>query len=160
MIKELELTIDKLNLQTQLYKNTLAGLKDDDVVKQFAPNTNHVAWLAGHLVSTRYMLANVLGINDSEPFPDIFAGGKGMQAGTKYPQASEMSRGWDEITEKIIGKLKTLSENEIKADAPQPVPTGKSVGAFINFITHHEAYTIGQLGLLRRLLGYPAMKYN
>ncbi len=153
--------IDQLNLQTRLFKNVTAGIEDADAQKRQTPSTNHISWLAGHLVSTRYLMANVLGVQVSEPYPALFAEGKGLQEGTTYPALTDLTKDWDSISKALVDKLGTLSEADAAAAPPFPIPVAEqSIRGFINFTTHHEGYTIGQLGLLRRMSGYPAMKYD
>ena len=153
--------IDQLNLQTRLFKNVVSEIKDADASKRFTDSTNHVAWLAGHTVSTRYMLANMFGVKASEPYPELFANGKGLDATATYPSLSELTKDWDSISASVISRLNELSDSDIAAAAPFPLPVADAtMKGFVSFIAHHEAYTIGQLGLLRRLNGYPAMQYN
>jgi hypothetical protein len=136
--------IDQLNMQTRLFKNVVADIKEEDAKKQFTPDTNHTAWLAGHTVSTRYDIGKMFGVQASEPYPELFAQGKGIQAGATYPSISDLTKDWDSISDKVITKLNTLTDSELSAPLPFKLPI---------------ADTIGQLGLLRRLNGYPAMTY-
>ncbi len=152
--------IDQLNLQTRLFKNAVADLKDEDARKQIVPGTNHTSWLAGHTVSTRYGLANMFGAHASEPYPELFAHQKGMEAGVEYPSISDLTKDWDSISNVVIAKLNTLTDEDLAAPLPFQLPIADTTKkGYLSFITHHEAYTIGQLGLLRRLNGYPAMTY-
>ena len=152
--------INQFNLQTRLFNNVLAGISDADSMKQMNANTNHVAWLTGHTVSTRFMIANALGLKVKEPFPSLFENGKGMDKGAKYPSMKELTKDWNSVSEKIATALNTLTEDALQNKVPHPVPTGDTLGDFISFINHHEAYTIGQLGIARRYHGLEAMSYN
>jgi hypothetical protein len=152
--------IGQYRLQEKLFSNVTADINDDDSHKKINQNTNHLSWLVGHTVSTRYMLLNVLGVNASEPFPDLFAQGKGLQENAKYPSIKELTKDWNSVSQKLEEKLNSITETELNATAPVPTPLGTSVRNFLSFCAHHEAYTIGQMGLYRRFHGYPAMKYN
>ncbi len=152
--------INQFNLQTRLYNNVTAEISDSIASKPMNENTNHIAWLTGHIVSTRYMLATVLGIQDKEPFSTLFKNGKGIDRSANYPSMKELTNGWSSISEKVLVALNSLSEEVIASKAPRAVPTGESIGDFISFIMHHEAYTLGQLGIYRRFYGIEAMKYN
>jgi hypothetical protein len=70
--------INQFNLQTRLFSNVTAGVTDARAGKSMNENTNHAAWLTGHTVSTRYMLAGALGLTIEEPFPALFKNGKGI----------------------------------------------------------------------------------
>jgi hypothetical protein len=159
-ISSISILRGQFSLQEKLFTNVLSGIKNEDSHKRINQNTNHLAWLTGHIVSTRYMMLNVLGINSTEPFPDLFAQGKGVQADVTYPSLSELTKDWKTISEKLNERLNSISEEELEANAPFPTPLGSTIKDFISFCSHHEAYTIGQLGLYRRFHGYEAMKYN
>lgn len=151
--------IKQLEFQTKLYGNATIGISDNDAIRQMNTNTNHVAWLCGHLVSTRYFLANVLGLNVQEPFPELFADRKGLQKDATYPSQELLTRDWAPISAILMAKLQTLTKEALNEKIPSSVPTGDTVEALIAFVAHHEAYTIGQIGLYRRYFGYEAMKY-
>jgi hypothetical protein len=152
--------IAQFDLNTRLFKNVTADVSDEHARTRPNANTNHIAWIVGHTLSSRYMLANVLGVPDAEPFPDLYAKGKGLVVDATYPTLKELAREWPSISQKMIGRIRELTDAEMQADAPFPVPNGKRIIDFITFIGHHEAYMIGQLGILRRFFGYEAMKYN
>lgn len=152
--------IGQFKLQEKLFINVTSEIKNEDSHKKMNQNTNHLSWLIGHTVSTRYMILNVLGVNISEPFPDLFAQGKGMQDNVTYPVISELIKEWNSVSGKLEEKLNSLTDSELEANAPFPTPLGASIKSFISFCSHHEAYTIGQIGLYRRFHGYSAMKYN
>ena len=49
----------------------------------------------------------------------------------------------------------------LASDSPVNVPFGdKTMKGFLAFLMHHEAYHIGQMGILRKYLGNEAMKYD
>jgi hypothetical protein len=50
---------------------------------------------------------------------------------------------------------------ESAPESPQRFPVDDpTFGAAIEFQLHHESYHIGQLALLRKYYGYPAMTYR
>ncbi|HWY12981.1 MAG TPA: DinB family protein [Bacteroidia bacterium] len=153
--------INQFELQTRLFNNVLDNITDDHAHKPVKEDTNHLAWLTGHVLSSRYMLANILGIPDKEPNAEFFGNGKGIQKGVKYPSINEIRKEWNPMAEKLMIKLNAITNEELSAKAPFPVPMSASdIKAAIAFFSHHEAYTIGQMGLLRRFHGFPGMKYN
>ncbi|MCD6010968.1 MAG: hypothetical protein K0Q79_830 [Flavipsychrobacter sp.] len=160
MVNSIKHLINQYNLQTRLFSNVTTGVNDTQAQQQMNPNTNHIAWLAGHTVSTRYMLANALGLQEKEPFPELYENGKGMDKTAKYPAMAELTRDWGSVSEKVGAALNNLTEEALQNKMPFAVPTGDTLGDFITFIIHHEAYTIGQMGISRRFFGLDAMKYN
>jgi hypothetical protein len=152
--------INQFNLQTRLFNNVTVSIKNGDAGKPMNENTNHIAWLTGHIVSTRFMLAGALGLKENEPFPELFQNGKGIDRAAKYPPMVELTKSWNSLSEKITAALKSLNEETLNTKMPRPVPTGDTMGDFISFLMHHEAYTLGQLGIYRRFYGVEAMKYD
>ncbi|MEO6167025.1 MAG: DinB family protein [Chitinophagales bacterium] len=152
--------LNQLELQTRLFRNSVDGISDHDALRQMNTNTNHVAWLTGHIVSSRYFLASALGLHVHEPFPELFAERKGLQVEAEYPSQHELTKDWEPISDLLLSKLKTLTADELNEKIAFVVPTGNTMEALIAFISHHEAYTIGQIGLYRRYFGYPGMKYS
>lgn len=160
MTSSIKYLIIQFNLQTRLFNNVTVGVTDSDAQTQMNGNTNHAAWLTGHIVSTRFMLANVLGLNVKEPFPAFFENGKGLDKTAKYPSMSALTKDWNALSEKMVAALSSLNEEALNNKMPRPVPTGDTLGDFIAFLIHHEAYTIGQLGISRRFFGLEGMKYS
>ncbi len=150
----------QFDLQTRLFLNVVAEVSDSAATTRLNANTNHIAWLAGHTVSTRYTLANVLRMEVQEPFPALFGNRKGLDASAQYPSLTVLTQDWASLSEKISAAIKALPAEALSMELPQPVPTGNTLGDFLAFILHHEAYTIGQMGLARRFHGLEAMKYN
>jgi hypothetical protein len=156
----LQPVIEAFKLQTRLFRNVTVDITDEHAKGHFAGSPNHIAWITGHLVSTRFMLSSVLGLPDREPFPEFFERGKGIQDDVNYPSMSKLTEGWDRFAEKIIDRLESLSEEDLQADPPIQTPIAdNTLRGFITFICHHEAYHIGQLGLARRYFGYEPMSY-
>ena len=135
-------------------------ITEEHAKAHFANSPNHIAWITGHLVSSRYMLGSVLGLTDREPFPELFERGQGIQDNAVYPSIDKLIEGWEELSEKIMDRLGTLTEDDLQADPPIQTPIAdNTLRGFITFICHHEAYHIGQLSLARRFFGYEPMSY-
>jgi uncharacterized damage-inducible protein DinB len=152
--------IEAFKLQTRLFRNVTKDITDEHAKSNFGGSPNNIAWITGHLVSTRYMLGTVLGITDREPFPELFERGKGIQEDAQYPSMEDLTASWDSFAEKIISRLENMSEDDLQAEAPVQTPISENtLRGFITFLCHHEAYHIGQLSLARRHFGYEPMSY-
>lgn len=151
--------VEMLNLQTRLFKNVVEGITEDHAQTRLNDDTNHIAWLTGHTVSSRYAMAHLAGLNEQEPYPDLFGKGKGIEDGT-YPTLLDLTKDWDHISHKMIEAISNLPEATLTQQAPFQLPIGDpSMRGAFTFFAHHEAYTIGQIGIARRYFGYEAMKY-
>ena len=73
----------------------------------------------------------------------------------------ELTKGWDDIGKKLTTHLSEMTDEELNKPSPFPIPTGNNtLQGLAAFISHHEAYTIGQLSIFRRFLGLSAMSYQ
>ncbi len=155
--------VQMFRLQTTLFRNATKDITPAHAHHRFMEITNHMAWITGHIVSTRFALGTVLGLPLREPFPQLFARGKGLDENITYPSFEELTKDWSVISEPLIDRLENLKDWELEAEAPVPSPMSQYNGGligFITFIAHHEAYHIGQLGLARRFFNYEAIAYN
>ena len=150
--------IGQFTMQTRLYRNALEGI-EDGWNRRLNEQVNHLAWIAGHLVSSRYMLCQMTGLEINEPFPEKFAQGKAIEDGD-YPSLRKQIEAWGEVSAMLEAHLPELTADELDRDAPFAVPMGKTVGDAIAFFAHHESYHIGQMGLLRKYLLNDAMSYR
>jgi uncharacterized damage-inducible protein DinB len=159
MNNKLEAVISQFEIHNILFGNVLEGTEENNAhsLNEF---TNHISWIAGHLVSSRYMIANLLGLQLEEPYVGLFEHGKGIDRKAEYPTISKQINAWNEITPQLIEKLKSTPDETLDNKGPFKVPTGETIGQIINFFAHHEAYHLGQLGILRKYFGKEAMKYN
>lgn len=157
----LQPVIEAFKMQTRLFLNTTRDITEEHAKAHFGGSPNHIAWITGHLVSTRYMLSTILGLIDREPYPELFETGKGIQYDITYPSMEKLTAGWEEFAEKLIDRLESLTEDELQADPPIQTPIAdNTLRGFITFICHHEAYHIGQLSILKRYFGYEPVSYS
>lgn len=159
MSERIKSIISQFELQTSLMKNVTVGINDSDAQSRLNENTNHIAWLTGHIVSIRFMIAGALGSPTQEPFPELFENGKGLDNTAQYPSMEDLMKDWDSISEKDLQLMNQLTEEALSQKMPRPVPTGDTLGDFLVFLLHHEAYTLGQIGISRRFFGLEAMSY-
>lgn len=153
--------VEAFKLQTRLFRNVTKDISEEHARAHFGGSPNHIAWITGHLVSTRYALGAMLGLSDREPYPELFGNGRGIQANITYPSMEQLTADWGVFADKITDRLESLTEEELQADPPIQTPIGdRTLRGFITFICHHEAYHIGQIGIARRHFGYDPMSYS
>jgi hypothetical protein len=150
-----------IGLQSRLFNNLAEAVNDTHGSVQLTETTNHMKWLAGHVVSTRFMLCNVLGSPAQEPFAELFEKGKGIDDTATYPAMGELTKDWDAISAQLIKAFEAMAEDVFEGAAPIEVPVqDQTMRGMITFFMHHESYHLGQLGLLRKAHGYGAMGYK
>ena len=148
------------DMQTTYFLNALEGISDKDAHNRLNTKANHIAWLTGSLVQQRFEIANRFGVEDKQAADELFKDNKGIQDGIVYPSLENFKKDWQKISPVLRDALLTVSDK--KLDESFEMIPGMRMTNFdlIAFISYREANCIGQIALWRRLLGYPAMKYQ
>jgi DinB superfamily len=165
-VSQLDLAIE----QIVFARNYTTGLLDEtpeaDWFRQPAAGISHVAWQVGHLAFAEYRLtlwrirgthpedANLISLQhaqlfglDSAPAADP----------SKYPSQAEIRSVFDRVHERVIRELRGLDENDLNQPVMHPHPFAKTKLQALLWCSHHEMLHAGQIGLLRRQLGYPPL---
>ena len=117
-------------------------------------------FIAHHCLDARILMAETAGLSLAHPFPEI-AEAERVEDVCFYLPVTEVLIRWTEISEDVIRSLGALSQEELQAPSEKrfPVPD-LSILSALSFLVQHESYHIGQLSLLRRILGFSAMIYG
>lgn len=151
---------EQLILHTNLFQSVIQGIEESDEQLRLTPSTNHLAWLAGSLVSTRYLMLNIIGPDAPEPFPALFANNKRIQHDLAYPSLRIQKSFWLGISDRLLSIINNSSEREISQPSVKYYPTNdKTILGALIFLTDREGQVIGEMTLLRRLLGYKVTHY-
>ncbi len=155
----LQMLVDLLDYHTRMFPNVLVDISEADANNRLGTKANHPSWLAGSLVEGRFEMAKILGIEKHQAAHELFKDFKGIQDEVTYPVLNSYLADWDVISP----LLKTAVENASAElwNSPETFGMGGNFTMFeaFAFCIDRESYVLGQLGLWRRLLGYPAMKY-
>lgn len=133
-----------------LHRN-LEGVTDEEALHQ-PVSGNCLNWVVGHIVASRNGVLKVLGAEPHWPAEqaDRYARGSAPVTGPGGAASFQrIVRAFDESQERIAARLSEVTE----ADLAKPHAQDQSVGEWLSFLHFHEAYHIGQTGLLRRLAG-------
>ncbi|MFL5774296.1 MAG: DinB family protein [Flavisolibacter sp.] len=144
---------------TQFFKKALAGISEEDMLNRLNTEANHPAWIAGSLVQQRFRMTSETGTGMKQTNEELFLNNKGIQANMKYPGVDVYLKDWDRITPEARYALTAI--DDAKLDSQIEMGGMKmTYYELISFTIYREANMIGQLALWRRLLGYPALKYD
>ena len=156
-----DVLIGLYDFHTKLFYNVLVDISDKDANNRLGTEANHIAWIAGSLVHTRYTIANAIGINKKQASDILFENNKGIQDNAAYPSLAEFKKDWENISTVLKDALADLNEDQLNGPDPFNMP-GENYTLFdtLTMCIDRESYCIGQIGLYRRLLGYAAMKYD
>ena len=150
-----------LRMNTRLFRNCLDGLNDEQARSRISERTNSVAFIAAHLVESRHFLASQLGEKIPSPFGAVFAEAKSIDDVSELPSLPAIRSGWDTISEELERRLERADAATLDAHSPIrfPIDETSRLGT-VAFLVQHDSYHIGQLALLRKHVGFPAMKYT
>ena len=161
--------LDQYDLHNVLYNNVIADISDEESNKCVADPMNSVKWLAGHLLWAQANLANIGGVQIEVKWRDHFHTREGGGPAdfnapkSELPTLQQIKYKWNEDGPVIRKGLENLPDAALDSviDVPHPIfPFDNTLAGLWAFINHHQAYTIGQIGILRRGLGKDAMKYS
>jgi hypothetical protein len=117
---------------------------------------NCLNWVVGHLTRTRN---DVLGLVGQQPLfaKEDFKAYTGEEPFTREDALplDELKRRFKALQEPLVKGLNGMSPDAMNTPAPFS-PTGnpnETVGTLLAAIAFHEAYHVGQTGLLRRVVG-------
>lgn len=161
--KTLEIIIPAYRMHTQSFNNALEGVDENKALERVNGNTNHIVWMAGNLVNSRYWLANILGIEEKDPHEELFKDAKALDESFSYPTLETLKEEWHKISPALYQKLLSVTDEELN----EPYTFGMNV-SFVKenklnmagMCIGREDYLFGQIGLMRRILGYKGMSYN
>ncbi len=152
--------VDLFRFNSELAAIALADLAPEDAVYRVKQGEgSSIAYLVGHLCSSRYGLLKVLGAADANPYKELYGEGAGARDGDAYPPLTAIAAGWKDTAEKLHAALERLTDEDAMKPDDSGFPTPeKSLRGRLAFIAWHESYHIGQIGILRTERGYPSLR--
>ena len=152
---------DILRLNTRLFRNCLDSVTDAQAAVRPAPDTNNAAFVAAHLADSRFYLLKLLGAERENPLARYLAVGRSIDDLDKLPSIAETLAAWSDASHALRDRLELITawelDQTVSVRFPMPNPT--LLGA-LTFLVQHDSYHIGQLSLLRKHAGLPAMSYR
>jgi hypothetical protein len=150
-----------LRLNSRLFDNCLNGVSDAHLLQRPNEHTNSIAFIACHLVDARHFFARYLHLEPANPLEPFLNDVHRIEDVRALPDPKQILLAWHAIAPVLESCVAGLTLAELKAPSAQRFPIdGATVFGGIGFLLQHESYHIGQLALLRKFFGYPAMKYG
>jgi len=148
-----------LRLNTELLLNCLDGLDDATATRRLTSSTNSIAFLLAHVTDTRHYIASLIGAPTDNPL-GFLANARSLDDIAELPPISSLVEAWERISAHLAVEIERLDTPRLLATVTERFPGGDgSLLGALAFLVQHDTYHIGQLGLLRRQLGLPAMSY-
>jgi hypothetical protein len=162
-MNSLQTAIHRIQFSRQYTLRLIDGLNRADWFRMPAQGITHIAWQVGHLAMAEYRLAldrirgekpedvqlispAILKLFGKDSVPDADTG--------KYPSPAEILRICERIHAQVLAELPSLPESEWTAAPLKPHPLFQTKIDSLFWCAHHEMLHAGQIGLLRRMLGY------
>jgi len=121
---------------------------------------NSPHWVLGHLARARRGILRRLGEElEPEAWEDAFARGAGTGQGAGWAPVEELLADFARSDERLAERLVDLDAHDAAERWDAGFPDGsETVEQGVRFVHFHEVYHLGQLGLLRRLLGKDSIR--
>lgn len=139
---------------TDLFKRTIQGIPPDRMLARPGEDSNHLLWIAGHVVVHRAMVLKFLGQEWSAPWEALFVRGAKLTADDQYPGIDELVRAWDDVSGRLATSLADASPESLAEPVAKGITLDGKLSGKIAFLSLHESYHVGQMAYLRKWLGF------
>jgi uncharacterized damage-inducible protein DinB len=150
----------QLQFTERVIRRNVGDITHAESLRSFQPAGNGLNWVLGHLVAIRSMLLVPLGgepvWSDDECAPyDRHAAPLADPVQAK--PLAELWRAFDLTQARLLEAAGRLTAAELSEPLPPDAPPSpaKTRGELLAVLAFHDAYHVGQTGLIRRLLGKP-----
>src|SRR5262249_6717897 len=162
-MSRLQLAIDQITGVRGYTVRLLDHVEPKDWFRFPAGGVTHIAWQVGHLAMAQYRLG-LERTRGRRPGDDELIGEDFMRLfgreslpdpdASRYPSAAAIRTVFDRVHEQLLRELPSLPDAELDAAVLKPHPLAKTKFWSLLWCAQHEMVHAGQIGLLRRLLGY------
>ncbi len=163
----LQAAVDRLEMARRRVEDFTDDLTPDEWFWHPAEFTTHVAWQVGHLAVSEYNLClrRLRGRTQADEtlIPDSFIehfklGSKPVAGSENYPPIAEIQRVSGAVHAQTLRELAALTDEELDVAVEQPHPVFQTKLGAVDYAPSHEMVHVGQIALLRRLMGKPALR--
>ncbi|UCE59984.1 MAG: DinB family protein [Phycisphaerales bacterium] len=149
----------QLDNAQKLMEMFTADLSDEEYFKPAAADTNHAAWIVGHIACSEDSLVSLI-TGGAKRIPDgthaLFGGESTcLPDASKYPSRKELDDMLLTACAHTLEALQTFDEGKWENPAPEGLPQEvfPSLGAVWGLLATHSWWHIGQLTTCRKVLG-------
>jgi hypothetical protein len=146
-------------VNSTLFINSFKDVEERIALKRPNKKTNSMMFVALHLIDARNFILTQLGVEIKSPFAKYLDWSKSIEEVKIYPKLPRVLAEWKKLDPVFMKKLNSLSQKQLEVKLNMDFPGGKKVINMITFLSEHEAYHVGQLGILRKFNGLPATQY-
>ena len=163
----LEIAQRQIEFARNYTRSLLADIAPGDWFRQPSEGVTHLAWQVGHLAMAEYGLALFRQRGRLPEDADLMSSAfrKQYSKGStpdpdpaNQPSPEEILAVFDRVHAKAMQEIPTFRAEDLEQKIPEPhAAFDTRLGALL-FCSQHEMLHAGQIGLLRRLLGKPAIR--
>jgi uncharacterized damage-inducible protein DinB len=154
MVASIQSAHAQMMINERLLKRGLADLAIEHMVHRPVDRGNSIHWIVGHITRSRFNFAKALGIEIENPLGESFVRGTPALDDDEYPDMKEVIAAWEMATEKLMARMESITEAELKAAASFQLPTpDQTLVGLATFIAFHETYHVGQISFVKKLFG-------
>ncbi|HUP60095.1 MAG TPA: DinB family protein [Thermoanaerobaculia bacterium] len=148
----------QLRMNQWIATANLEGITHEESLVRAVPGGNHINWILGHVVATRCAVLPALRQESvwSEERTQLYRKNQELRENPNYLPLDEVSRAFHASQERLLEGIAALTDEDLAAPAPfSPGGGSDTLGSLLMKIAVHEAYHLGQTGILRRVVGKP-----
>jgi uncharacterized damage-inducible protein DinB len=147
-------------LNNNLVWNSFDGLSKENM-HQSTEQTNSMIFIFGHILMSRYFFASEIDAEQTFKYEHLFSYQTEFNRDIEYPPFEELYHLFTDIGQLLSTKVIELTDTFLGSHSKRTFPTrGGSNLAKLIFLSQHESYHVGQLGILRKQLGFPATSFH
>jgi uncharacterized damage-inducible protein DinB len=138
-----------------LVDRTFMSVKAEDLWKRPTPQSNAMLWILGHMVTARGALVKMLGDDFDTGLGELFTRGAQVQEPSTYPPREKLLEASQEVNARLYARLGALTGDQLAKPASRTFTHAvQTVRDQLAFLVMHDTYHVGQLGYVRKALGY------
>jgi hypothetical protein len=156
--REVQRLRQQAGMAHRVVRLNVEGLTHEDSLVQPQGGGNCLNWVVGHLLAIYHHALPILGqapVMPTEVLARYDRGSPPIVDAADACQLSELMTAWDECSHRIDAGLAALDPSTLEmpaAGSPSGDPK-ETIGSLLTTISWHQAYHVGQTGLLRRVAG-------
>jgi hypothetical protein len=112
-----------------------------------------IAWQVGHMLDHRCKMLGLLGVAKESPYTAKYTS-RGASDGSDYPVMTDLQRQWEQVHVELGAAIESATPESLDKTV-QGIHGTETAFDSIIFLTWHEAFHIGAVGLICKELGYP-----
>lgn len=148
----------QFDMHTRWFNSVLSNISEQESETR-KPELNHLKWIAGHLTNSRLIsLSRIAGLQPDESYKAQFARGAVLDASNNYPSLQQIMSKWNDASVAISEKIAHIPAEVLESKNTAQLPIADdTISGVLTFMMSHEAYHIGQMSVIRKMLGKEAM---